>query len=245
MDLAGGFPRLSWLYLGFFPLAYGCAYLWSLASAGFAGGLARLPGRAATAATRALPALPALLLALHVADQLQALRRQQPTLLSWLGVGASAVDEWPHRSALFVRRIHAADGGRGADAPLAAPPWLQDGDRVLILPDHSSHTSYSGKHALMKRAVFIREPYAEAFAYQQRGPAFLRDLAAYNDFQDGRVTERLLSWLRARDVSVILVTAEPRYRRFIEVLRERWPHPIERIPLVGFRLRQPVSESPP
>jgi hypothetical protein len=245
MDLAGGLPRLSWLYLGFFPLAYGCAHLFTLARSAFASALNRWPGGGAA---RMLPALPALLLILHVADQVQALRFRQATFLTRLGVGGSVVDTWwqrRHRRTHQVHDVNAQDGGQGADAPLAAPPWLRDGDRVLISP---TLLIYPGKHEIVKRAVFYRELYSEAFAYQHHGQRFLRDWAAYNDFHEGRVTDRLLTWLRHRDVSVIVVgeafRSERRYRRIIEALRERWPYPIEEVAEHVFRLREPVIEGP-
>lgn len=244
MDLAGGIPRLSWLYLGFFPLAYGCAYLLWAAHKLFAHGVSRLPGSAAIAAERAFAALPALLLVLHVADQANALRQKESALLSRLGVGASVVDEWWHLSAPIARMVDSEDGGYGADAPLRAPPWLRDGDRVLISRSRM-YTSFRGRYEVMKRAVFYREPYAEAFAFQHLGEDFLRELEAYNDFHDERVTEALISWLHAREVSVIVMSTRPETRRFIERLRQHSPFQIEKVRTGLFsvyRLHNRVSE---
>lgn len=224
-DMAGGLARLSWLYLGFFPFAFAFVYgLDALRSIG----RRLLPRRHAVVDTT-IGVLPALLVTLHVADQTNALVRAEPTLLSRHGIAASFADEARDLReivGLMAKQVSAAESERGSDTPLASPTWLRSEDRVLV--DRTAMlVSLEGRYQLMKRAVFYREPFAEAFALQHRGDAFLTESAAFNDFQAGRVTNRLIDWLLEREVSLIIVKKGS--SGLMKRLRNRLPFPVAKI----------------
>lgn len=194
--LAPGLSRTGWLYLGFFSLVYVAQYAWRA----LAGAIERLPAAAHPSAIVA--ALPALAIGLHVVDQAQAIQRQRAPLLSRLGIGSSATEQWWHHRRPLAERAAELDAGKGARAPFDRPAWLRDGDRVLLTP-HDDAT-FAGKYELMKRSVFYREMYAEATAFQVLGFGFLESFSAYNDFSDGRLTPRLGRWIEREGVTVLM-----------------------------------------
>lgn len=217
LHLYGAVNRLHWVYLGFFSLVFVAERLCRLA-----------PGR-----LRAW--LPGLLLALLVADQVAT---PGPALLSRAGLATSVLDEPSAIGRARVEAVLARDEGRGARAVLEAPAWLLPGDRVL--PWYRNLRELPAQHALMAHAVYYREIFAEAQAFERRGDAFLADFAAYNDYHDLRPTPRLLAWLERRGVTLLALPApRPAAARFVAALARRWPHPVRRVAANVWRIADP------
>jgi hypothetical protein len=237
--LAPDLSRTGWLYLGFFPLVYVAQYLWRALAAA----IERLPTVARPSAVVA--ALPALAIGLHVIDQMQAIQAQRAPLLSRLGVGSSAAEQWWHYRRPLTERVAELDAGKGARAPFDRPAWLRDGDRVLLTP-HDDFT-FAGKYELMKRSVFYREMYAEAAAFQSLGFGFLESFTAYNDFSDGRLTPRLRQWLEREGVTVLMWVSNQLVRReafdrVIGELRAQRPGRVRAVAPGMFRIGGPPTD---
>ncbi len=234
-----GLNRLHWFYFGFFPFVFVAVYVWLISRALLERAIGRVGSlRVRRGLTGLVSAVPLLLLALHVADQSWAFSRQTPTILGRTGLAASTVDgfawgthylnrHWVVRNQ--ARWIRSLDGERGARALLALPHWMRHDDVILHMSDRLVDKYRVGryKYQVLKHSAYYRELYSEAFALQQRRSGFLPSFHAYNDAIDGRVTPRLLQWLKDRGVTVILT----RKQGFIRKLQEQWPTPIQRFTL--------------
>jgi hypothetical protein len=246
-----GLERLHWAYLGFFTLVFLARHAGRGVGLGVGALADRLaPTRSAATLRGGLALTPLALVSLHVADQASAMWRREPTLQSRLGLARSMVDDLntpnSRRDRTFIpQSIRSEEGEQGARAALVRPPWLRDGDAIVHLharPFYYQLIPY--KLALAKHSVYYRELYSEAFAYQHLGDEFLRRFRAYNDAVDGRISPRLLDWLREQRVTVI-ATRTP---RFLARLAPHWEHPIElietRMGTFLYRIGEPAQAAP-
>jgi hypothetical protein len=133
--------------------------------------------------------------------------------------------------------VYSLDAEKGAGAPLVMPSWLHEDDRVLHLPGFGRGTSALTlcRYQMMKRSVYHRELYSEAFALQHLGEEFVPSFLAYNDAVDGEVTPRLLAWLEQRGVTIISTLDA----RFVQRLDEQTPSRIVRLAAGTYRIAQP------
>jgi len=221
-----GLTRLAWFYFGF--LAF--AHLGARLQAGLAHGADAI-GRSG----RLVSALPAVVLFAHVGDLVAngagggrtMAERVLPFLAHDPTLGASTPE----------RPMHAAmpEVGRGLASAQERPLWLASGDCVLMAP---YSPWFRERYALLKQQVFYREPLAEAHAWDRIGDDFLREIDAYNDFHDRRVTPRLVDWLQRRRVSLIVFGPHSRRpdRRFVRGLARAWEGEIQPIEEFGYRI---------
>ncbi len=94
-----------------------------------------------------------------------------------------------------------ADHKDWADRDLVStrPPYLSADDRVLFLD-----TDGNDRYWLILQGVFWSEPYAEAFALQRRGEAFLMDRRFFYAMLDRIEIDGVKEWLNEKGVTVIV-----------------------------------------
>lgn len=92
------------------------------------------------------------------------------------------------------------------------PEWLRDDDRVYLQtptdwPESPGAIGWQmtiERYPLIARQVYYAELYHEAWAWQRLGDPFLAAFRAYWDGNEGRVTDRLVEWLRRERVTLVV-----------------------------------------
>ncbi len=97
----------------------------------------------------------------------------------------------------------------------ARPDYLREEDRVLFL-DNSGNDQFW----LIKQGVYWSEPYAEAYAWQSRGDAFLEDRRFFYELLDRQPADAVSGWLEKKRVS-LLVDRRPGADSYLGELNER------------------------
>lgn len=238
-SLYRGLERLHWGYFGFFSLVFVASRVWSVVCQLVRRWLPHAPRLALAVAL-----VPQVALVGHVADQSLALANRRPTIMAGLGLGFGVADAETTKGTRLGRHYSSAvafslNAERGAEGPLVMPSWLHDDDRVLHLPGFGLGMSAlaEGRYQMMKRSVYHRELYSEAFALQHFGAEFIPSFLAYNDAADGQVTPRLLAWLKQREVTIISTINA----RFVERLGERMHRQIVKLAPHTYRITQPAQ----
>lgn len=205
-----GVVRLHWFFLG----SIGEAHLLALAGGGLA----------AAARKRGVPLRPAAaaLLGLYLLPQLVWLARSPAEFMNDPAQAETRPARWLLEQARTYPRTGAPElvwnqterAGYGARL-WAAPEWLRPEDRVYArtLGDQSGMAlgwrATIEHFPLLPRLVYYPEQNHEAFALERRGEAFLAAFDAFWDGYDGRVTPRLVEWLRRERVTILIAPERP------------------------------------
>jgi hypothetical protein len=204
-DLYEAAERLLWMYFGFTPYAFVAAYLLE----GWRTLVTRRirPGWAAAAMT----ALPSLLLAAHLARQVHLLNHPPEHLPKGAFPSSYATEYRGHPELAAEIRDLTEKAGRRREL-FRRPDWLRDDDRIYqqTFRDFPRQAHEIGwrfvieGYPIARHLIYFTEVGHEAFAYQTYGDEFLARFDAFYDGFEGKVTPRLVEWLKREGVTVII-----------------------------------------